>query len=96
MGILTSADREDRFELFILGDDEKKCSEEVDTRAHSPPSLVVPPNPFAGTPNSSVFTFHKEDHTLANMVRAQLLKDPHVTFAGYKSRALFLVLRTRN
>jgi hypothetical protein len=34
MGILTSADRDDRFELFILGDDEKKCSEEVDTRTY--------------------------------------------------------------
>jgi len=26
----------------------------------------------------------KEDHTLANLLRAHLLKDPHVTFAGYK------------
>merc|ERR1719391_249166 len=26
----------------------------------------------------------KEDHTLGNMIRAQLLKDPQVTFAGYK------------
>jgi len=31
-----------------------------------------------------VFTFNKEDHTLANILRAHLLKDPHVTFAGYK------------
>ncbi|EPE32335.1 RBP11-like subunits of RNA polymerase [Glarea lozoyensis ATCC 20868] len=68
MGILASADNDDRFELFLLGDDEKKCSEEVDTR----------------TPNSSVFTFHKEDHTLANMIRAHLLKDQHILFAGYK------------
>ncbi|KAF4629905.1 hypothetical protein G7Y89_g8236 [Cudoniella acicularis] len=58
----------DRFELFILGPDEKKCAETADTR----------------TPNSSVFTFKKEDHTLGNMVRAALLKDQHVTFAGYK------------
>jgi len=58
----------DRFELFLLGDGEKKCSEIADTR----------------TPNSSVFTFNKEDHTLANILRAHLLKDPHVTFAGYK------------
>jgi hypothetical protein len=40
---------------------------------------------YLGTPNSSVFTFNKEDHTLANMLRSALLKDPHVTFAGYKS-----------
>ena len=29
-------------------------------------------------------TFNKEDHTLANILRAHLLKDPHVIFAGYK------------
>ena len=38
-----------------------------------------------GTPNSAVFTFNKEDHTLGNLLRAHLLKDPHVIFAGYKS-----------
>lgn len=37
-----------------------------------------------GTADSSVFTFLKEDHTLANILRAHLLKDPHVIFAGYK------------
>ncbi|RDL41209.1 RBP11-like subunits of RNA polymerase [Venustampulla echinocandica] len=62
------ADQLNRFELFLLGPDEKKCQEAADTR----------------TPNSSVFTFNKEDHTLANMLRSQLLKDPHVIFAGYK------------
>ncbi|KAG9237630.1 DNA-directed RNA polymerase [Amylocarpus encephaloides] len=66
MGILTETT--ERFELFLLGEDEKKCSEETDTR----------------TPNSSTFTFMKEDHTLANMIRAHLLKDPHILFAGYK------------
>ncbi|PBP20869.1 DNA-directed RNA polymerase II [Diplocarpon rosae] len=58
----------DRFELFLLGDGEKKVSEASDTR----------------TADSSVFTFNKEDHTLANILRAHLLKDPHVMFAGYK------------
>ncbi|KAN0090253.1 DNA-directed RNA polymerase-like protein II subunit RPB11 [Hyaloscypha variabilis] len=58
----------DRFELFLLGDGEKKCSEAPDTR----------------TANSSVFTFNKEDHTLANILRAHLLKNSHVIFAGYK------------
>ena len=28
---------------------------------------------------------NKEDHTLGNMIRNQLLKDPHVLFAGYKN-----------
>ncbi|XP_022643445.1 DNA-directed RNA polymerase II subunit RPB11-like isoform X1 [Varroa jacobsoni] len=36
-------------------------------------------------PNASIFTINKEDHTLGNMIRAQLLKDPLVTFAGYKN-----------
>ncbi|TVY28537.1 DNA-directed RNA polymerase II subunit [Lachnellula hyalina] len=58
----------DRFELFLLGEGEKKVTEQTDTR----------------TANSAVFTFNKEDHTLANMLRAHLLKDQHVTFAGYK------------
>ncbi|KIN03804.1 hypothetical protein OIDMADRAFT_18034 [Oidiodendron maius Zn] len=58
----------DRFELFLLADGEKKVTETADTR----------------TPNSSIFTFNKEDHTLANMLRAHLLKDPHVIFSGYK------------
>ncbi|KAJ6259936.1 DNA-directed RNA polymerase II subunit RPB11 [Drechslerella dactyloides] len=35
-------------------------------------------------PNCVVFTFIKEDHTLGNLLRAQLLKDPKVIFAGYK------------
>lgn len=35
-------------------------------------------------PNAAIFTVNKEDHTLGNMIRNQLLKDPHVLFAGYK------------
>jgi DNA-directed RNA polymerase II subunit RPB11 len=34
--------------------------------------------------NSAIFTFHKEDHTLGNLLRSRLLTNPHVTFAGYK------------
>ncbi|KAI9673836.1 MAG: DNA-directed RNA polymerase II core subunit [Trizodia sp. TS-e1964] len=58
----------DRFELFLLGEDEKKVVETPDTRI----------------PSSSVFIFNKEDHTLANMLRSRLLSTEHVTFAGYK------------
>ncbi len=65
----------DRFELFILGDGEKKVTEAADTR----------------TPNSSIFTFNKEDHTLANMLRGQLLKDDRVLFAGYKSQCSLFI-----
>ena len=39
---------------------------------------------LTGIPSSSIFTFNKEDHTLGNLLRSQLLKSPHVTFAGYK------------
>ncbi|KAJ3395060.1 DNA-directed RNA polymerase II core subunit [Lobulomyces angularis] len=58
----------DRFELFVIPDGESKIQMEKDTRV----------------PNSASFTFLKEDHTLANMLRMQLLKNPKVLFAGYK------------
>nr|XP_054971861.1 uncharacterized protein LOC117980938 isoform X1 [Pan paniscus] len=35
-------------------------------------------------PNASLFTINKEDHTLGNIIKSQLLKDPQVLFAGYK------------
>lgn len=35
-------------------------------------------------PNASLFTFRKEDHTLANLLRARLVKFPNVVFAAYK------------
>lgn len=56
------------FKSFILLEGEKKIQVDKDTRV----------------PNALVFTINKEDHTLANMLRAQLLKDPQVIFAGYK------------
>lgn len=56
------------FESFLLLDGEKKIQVDKDTKV----------------PNAAVFTISKEDHTLANMLRAQLLKDPQVIFAGYK------------
>jgi len=58
----------DRFELFLLGDGEKKITEEPDTRI----------------PNTSLFKINKEDHTLGNMLRGQLLHSPHVVFSGYR------------
>ncbi|XP_050426115.1 DNA-directed RNA polymerase II subunit RPB11 [Adelges cooleyi] len=56
------------FESFLLYDGEKKIVKEVDTKVT----------------NAAIFTVNKEDHTLANMIRNQLLKDPNVLFAGYK------------
>jgi len=32
---------------------------------------------------SANFRFNKEDHTIANLLRMQLLRDPNVRFAGY-------------
>jgi len=51
-----------------LFDGEKKIVIEKDTKV----------------PNAAVFTINKEDHTLGNALRTQLLKDPQVLFAGYK------------
>ncbi|MCJ1334460.1 DNA-directed RNA polymerase II core subunit [Thelotrema lepadinum] len=57
-----------RYELFLLEENEKKVTEAPDTRI----------------PSSALFTFNKEDHTLGNLLRARLLQNQHVMFAGYK------------
>ncbi|GAD96022.1 DNA-directed RNA polymerase II subunit RPB11a, putative [Paecilomyces variotii No. 5] len=61
-------DEQQRFESFVLGNDEKKVEVETDTRI----------------PSSAIFTFNKEDHTLGNLIRSRLLQSSHVLFAGYK------------
>ncbi|RUO96736.1 hypothetical protein BC936DRAFT_141539 [Jimgerdemannia flammicorona] len=58
----------ERFELFVLPDGRKKVSMTPDTK------LL----------NAATFMIEREDHTLGNMLRMQLLKDPRVLFAGYK------------
>lgn len=40
-------------------------------------------------PSTAIFTFHKEDHTLGNMLRSRLVKTAHVLFAGYRVSELF-------
>ncbi|GAB7349535.1 hypothetical protein MBLNU459_g0237t1 [Dothideomycetes sp. NU459] len=57
-----------RFELFLLGDGEKKVTVAPETRV----------------PNAAIFTFNKEDHTLGNLLRATLIRSPNVLFAAYK------------
>lgn len=43
-----------------------------------------------------MFTFNKEDHTLGNLLRAKLVKSPHVTFAAYQvPHPLFAVFKLR-
>lgn len=34
--------------------------------------------------NAGTFRFNKEDHTIGNLFRMQLLRDPNVRFAGYR------------
>ncbi|GMI43832.1 hypothetical protein TrCOL_g9991 [Triparma columacea] len=39
--------------------------------------------PSTKVPNAGTFTFNKEDHTVGNLLRMQLLLDSNVHFAGY-------------
>ncbi|KAE8991120.1 hypothetical protein PR003_g21468 [Phytophthora rubi] len=34
--------------------------------------------------NAGKFTILREDHTMGNLIRMQLLRDPDVTFSGYR------------
>ncbi|SMN18918.1 similar to Saccharomyces cerevisiae YOL005C RPB11 RNA polymerase II subunit B12.5 [Maudiozyma saulgeensis] len=58
----------DRFELFLLGEGESKLTIDPDTKS----------------PNAIVVLFEKEDHTLGNLIRSELLLDSKVLFAAYK------------
>lgn len=57
----------ERSSAFILDDDEEKIEYHADTKVS----------------NAGTFTFNKEDHTVGNLLRMQLLRDPAVKFAGY-------------
>ncbi|KAK3899499.1 DNA-directed RNA polymerase subunit 2 [Staphylotrichum tortipilum] len=56
------------FELFVLGEGEKKITEKV----------------VSGMSNCSDFILLKEDHTLGNLISVYLRMAPHVMFAAYK------------
>ena len=58
----------ERSAAFILDDDQEKIEYAADTKVS----------------NAGTFTFNKEDHTVGNLLRMQLLRDPTVKFAGYK------------
>eukprot|EP01111_Echinosteliopsis_oligospora_P014002 TRINITY_DN5180_c0_g1_i1.p1 TRINITY_DN5180_c0_g1~~TRINITY_DN5180_c0_g1_i1.p1 ORF type:complete len:124 (-),score=34.29 TRINITY_DN5180_c0_g1_i1:90-461(-) len=58
----------DRFELFELPEGVKKVAYVKDTKVQ----------------NAGSFLIQKEDHTLGNVIRMQLHRDPTVKFAGYK------------
>mmetsp|Transcript_30994 Transcript_30994/g.35315 ORF Transcript_30994/g.35315 Transcript_30994/m.35315 type:complete len:127 (-) Transcript_30994:1095-1475(-) len=59
----------ERSNAFLLDEDigEKKVTYSTDTKVS----------------NAGTFRFNKEDHTIANILRMQLLRDPMVRFAGY-------------
>ncbi|EEB89903.1 hypothetical protein MPER_11952 [Moniliophthora perniciosa FA553] len=57
-----------RYELFVLDDGERPVEVTEDTKI----------------PNAGTIKIVKQDHTLAGMLRAQLLSMPQVLFAGYK------------
>lgn len=60
----------ERSAAFVLDEDkgERKIEYTMDTK----------------TTNAGVFRFNKEDHTVGNLLRMQLLRDPAVRFAGYQ------------
>ncbi|KAF2994801.1 DNA-directed RNA polymerase II core subunit [Curvularia kusanoi] len=58
----------DRFELFLLDDGQQKVEHKEETRV----------------PNTAIFTFNKEDHTLGNLLSQRLLKYDYIVFAAYK------------
>jgi len=57
-----------RHELYVLEDGEKSVEVTEDTKI----------------PNAATIKIVKQDHTLGNMLRAQLLSMPQILFAGYK------------
>eukprot|EP00428_Durinskia_dybowskii_P075739 CAMPEP_0170393776 /NCGR_PEP_ID=MMETSP0117_2-20130122/20906_1 /TAXON_ID=400756 /ORGANISM="Durinskia baltica, Strain CSIRO CS-38" /LENGTH=122 /DNA_ID=CAMNT_0010650003 /DNA_START=44 /DNA_END=412 /DNA_ORIENTATION=+ len=40
--------------------------------------------PDSKKPNAGTFVMAKEDHTLGNLLRMQMLRDPSVRYAGYR------------
>ncbi|KAH7401916.1 DNA-directed RNA polymerase [Phaeosphaeria sp. MPI-PUGE-AT-0046c] len=61
-------EHEDRFELFLGPDDEPKVEWKEETRV----------------PNTAIFTFNREDHTLGNLISQRLLKYDYIVFSAYK------------
>ncbi|KAF8257812.1 RBP11-like subunits of RNA polymerase [Lactarius quietus] len=57
-----------RYELYVLDEGEKSVEVTEDTKI----------------PNAATVKIVKQDHTLGNMIRGQLLAMPQVLFAGYK------------
>ena len=60
-------DAPERSAAFILDEDEEKVEFNAATKVS----------------NAGTFTFNKDDHTMGNLLRIQLLRDTAVKFAGY-------------
>merc|ERR1712227_520747 len=58
-----------RFESFMLYEGEKKIEVKKEVNVS----------------DAALFTLNREDHTLGNILKTQLLRDPKVLFAGYKN-----------
>jgi DNA-directed RNA polymerase II subunit RPB11 len=58
----------DRYERFVLPEHAKKLEYVPDTKLE----------------NAGTYTVEREDHTLGNLVRMQLHRDPRVLFSGYR------------
>eukprot|EP01018_Ginkgo_biloba_P024026 Gb_18981 [translate_table: standard] len=58
----------DRYEKFVVPEGTKKVTYERDMK-------II---------NAATFIIEREDHTIGNIVRMQLHRDPNVLFAGYK------------
>ena len=70
----------DRFAQHVLGDDELPCV--TAARARLTGRFTVEED--SKIPNAATLTINKEDHTLANMLRSELLLSEHVLFCGYQ------------
>ena len=62
-------------ERFLQWRWEEEEEEELKKLAYTPDSK---------RPNGGTFVLQKEDHTLGNLIRMQLLRDDEVRFAGYR------------
>lgn len=46
------------------------------------PKIAMEPD--AKVPNAALFKIAREDHTVGNLLRCELFRDPRVKFSGYK------------
>lgn len=80
-------------DVLALGPPVPLSLEPCCTRTHVPPPPLGTPPPILArltyerdvkVENAGTLTIEREDHTLGNLVRMQLLRDPRVTYVAYK------------